>query len=305
MNRFLKEKDCDDMPLVSVVMPVYNGERFLKESIDSILLQSYKKFELIIWNDGSSDRTSDIVATYTDKRIRYFYHTNTGLGEALAMACEKVRGKYIARIDCDDICMPNRLEKQVLFLENHPDYCLASSSVLYIDENGTILGRSFPWTWNVNVKKRDNIVHPATMFRHEAYIKTGGYLKLKLLEDKTLWARMSRFGKITNLKAPLIKYRILSNSMSHAINPNSKYFNQYLKMRGKLLSTEIPSESDIKAFNDIFIMVRNDTPNREMFAIKTSPLETVYKTLKILCGCKLSEQFVFLFSNIYAYLRFL
>ena len=111
---------------ISVVMSCYNSERFLRQSIDSILMQSYREFEFIIWNDGSTDSTEEIIKSYHDERIRYFYAPNQGLGSALAAACKEARGRYIARMDDDDIAMPNRLDKELAFLELHPDYILAS-----------------------------------------------------------------------------------------------------------------------------------------------------------------------------------
>mgnify|MGYP001537946173 FL=1 len=91
---------------ISVVMSCYNSERFLRQSIDSILMQSYREFEFIIWNDGSTDSTEEIIKSYHDERIRYFYAPNQGLGSALAAACKEARGRYIARMDDDDIAMP-------------------------------------------------------------------------------------------------------------------------------------------------------------------------------------------------------
>ena len=129
------------MPLpVSVVLCTFNDEKTIKEAIESILCQSYNIFEFIIWNDGSTDGTEKIIKSYDDNRIRYYYHENTGLGEALRLACAEAKGKYIARMDGDDICLPSRIQKQVEFLESHPDYVLVSSAVFYIDEIGEQIG---------------------------------------------------------------------------------------------------------------------------------------------------------------------
>ena len=121
---------------ISVVMSCYNSERFLRQSIDSILMQSYREFEFIIWNDGSTDSTEEIIKSYHDERIRYFYAPNQGLGSALAAACKEARGRYIARMDDDDIAMPNRLDKELAFLELHPDYILVSCLCEFITEEG-------------------------------------------------------------------------------------------------------------------------------------------------------------------------
>ena len=119
-------------PLLSVVLCTYNDERYIAKTINSVLSQSLSDFEFIIWNDGSTDRTEEIIKSFADKRIKYYFHSNTGLGTALALACKEARGKYIARIDGDDLCLPYRFEKEIGFLDSHPDYVLVSSSVLYM-----------------------------------------------------------------------------------------------------------------------------------------------------------------------------
>src|SRR6185369_12980087 len=114
-------------PLISVVLPVYNGEEYLRESIDSILKQSYSNFEFLILNDGSSDRSEEIIQSYSDPRIKYHKHANCGLAATLNKGIELAKGEYIARQDQDDISLPTRLEKQITFLENHSEYAMVGT----------------------------------------------------------------------------------------------------------------------------------------------------------------------------------
>lgn len=241
-------------PSVSVVMSCYNGERYIKEAIDSILAQTFTDFEFIIWDDGSTDSSRDIIESYQDDRIRYFYHENTGLGMALRLACEHAKGKYIARMDADDISLPERLYKEVEFLEMNLDYVLVSSAVRYIDENGIDHGRTFPCTKDTVLKnallKTSMIVHPMVMMRRESYQEAGGYIPVVVFEDRIFWSRLAKYGKFANLSCILGKYRLLGSSISHISNPYSSVLYAY---RNKMIEDEMISEKDIQLFNEIFI----------------------------------------------------
>lgn len=206
-------------PLVSVVMSCYNSEKYLRESIDSILAQTYTNFEFIIWNDGSKDSTEEIVKSYNDTRIRYFSAENQGLGKALNCACKHVKGKYIARMDDDDIALPKRFEKEVAFLETNPEYILVSCASKYIDENGRSFGSAgMPACSDKVIKIKLCISHPGVMFLKDAYFKTKGYLPVVAGgEDAMLWKQMSRFGKFANLPYPLLYYRIQSKSIGRRL----------------------------------------------------------------------------------------
>lgn len=210
------------IPDISVVMPVYNGEQFLKEACDSVLNQSYENFEFIIVNDGSTDASESIILEYTDPRIRYICQENTGIGGALGHGCELARGTYLARMDSDDVCSRNRFQIQKDFLDTHKDYVLIGNAVTYIDEFGESLGRSFPYTSDRAIKRKlhfgSPICHPSVMMRRSSYNSCGGYKKLELLEDLNLWIALSRQGKLANLSVPLLEYRILYSSISRSIS---------------------------------------------------------------------------------------
>jgi glycosyltransferase involved in cell wall biosynthesis len=236
---------------ISVVMSCYNSERFLHESIDSILMQTYKNFEFIIWNDGSTDSTEEIIKSYHDNRIRYFCASNQGTGAARAAACKEARGKYIACMDDDDIAMPFRLEKELSFLESHSDYILVSCLCEFITEEGKVIGQSIQPCTDRSLKKRCNINHSGAMFRKDAYFRAGGYLNIRTGQDFVLWGRMSRYGKYANLPETLVKYRIQPNSIVRKLR--DKNYNICLDaLRQKIISDEIVDTHDLALLNDIW-----------------------------------------------------
>lgn len=290
-------------PLVSVVLCTYNDEKYIKETIDSVLCQTFIDFEFIIWNDGSTDSTENIVKSFEDGRIRYFYHENTGLGKALALACKEARGKYIARIDGDDICMPCRLEKEVDFLESHHDVVLVSSSVVYIDDEGKEIGKSYPWTWNRNLKRNVNIVHPAAMFRRDVYEQTCGYQDIKSAQDRILWSKMAKFGKFSNIETPLIKYRWVPTSLSHSIDSKSPYSRALEIVRKKMCSDSEISPVDIELHNQLYMLAKAQGKGKEG-DYHLSIEEIIHRQIKFFFGDKIATSFVCFLKNIYAYIMY-
>ena len=289
-------------PKVSVVMSCFNSSLTIAETITSVLSQSFKDFEFIIWDDGSTDDTKRIVETFNDKRIRYIYHKNTGLGKALYSACNEAKGKYIARIDADDICMPDRFEKQVQFLDSHPEVVLIGSSVIYIDEHGVILGRSYPATWSVCQKKHIDLAHPTVMFRTSVYKKTCGYSSLNTAQDKVLWPKFLKYGKICNLSAPLVKYRFLDNSIGRKMTVESPYFPIMKEMVNKMKKDDIVKDEDVEIQNKLYSLAQNK--ERTLFKYKKSKEEKLQSLLKIVIGDQMSTSFVMLCKNIYTYIKY-
>lgn len=125
--------------MVSVIMPVYNGEKFLKEAINSVLSQTYKDLELIIINDGSTDKTSEIISSFNDERIKYYYQENKGQASARNLGIDKSTGEYLAFIDADDIYKNNKLEKQVEVLKNDLSYGVVYNNIEIIDEDNKVI----------------------------------------------------------------------------------------------------------------------------------------------------------------------
>ena len=204
-----------DTPLISVVMPVYNGERFLTEAIDSILNQTFRDFEFIIIDDGSTDNTPVILEQYSkkDKRIIWYREDkNEGIIVALNTGLNLARGKYIARMDADDISLPERLERQVRYLESNKEVGVLGSGAQIIDQYGrTSSIIKFPETnspilWSLSYFCP--IIHPTVMARREIYVEAGGYRSVwPHAEDYDLWTRIAGRSTLHNLGEVLLQLR--------------------------------------------------------------------------------------------------
>ncbi len=202
------------IPKISVVTSVYNGQKYLREAIDSILNQTFKDFEFIIIDDGSTDNSGAIIQSYNDTRIRLIQKENKGLAAALNVGIKAAKGKYIARMDADDISIPERLEKQLDFLENRRECVAVGSNAKVIDMNGAYLYiSSQPSTWKEIKKKLPSspFFHSSTMFRKDTAIECGGYYEeiRHHFEDMVLWNKMADYGELWNIEKPLIKYRLV------------------------------------------------------------------------------------------------
>lgn len=284
-------------PLVTVVLCVYNGGDYLAFSIKSILEQTYSNFEFIIWDDGSSDGTKEIVKSFSDKRIKYIYHENTGLGMALRLACARAKGKYIARMDSDDICFPNRFEIEVDYLERHEDCVLVSSAINYINDKGDIMGRSFPYSKDRIIKDAlripsSYIVHPMAMIRRDAYEKAGGYLPIRKSQDVLFWSRLSKQGKFYNISSPLGGYRVLQSSLDHEYNPYKPVLMSLLK---KMVMSDVVTDDDINLYNDIFVYSKKESKHLSISTdsnYKKKIDERIYDILKLIVGKQTAERMV-------------
>ncbi|OGM93849.1 hypothetical protein A2524_00620 [Candidatus Wolfebacteria bacterium RIFOXYD12_FULL_48_21] len=207
-------------PLISVIMPVYNAERFVKEAIESILHQTFTDFEFIIINDGSSDRSAEIIKSFTDPRIHMVSQSNTGIIGALNTGLKIAQGTYIARMDADDMSEPVRLEKQVTFLRGHPDIALCGTWAKTISDTGEETGAyDYPSTTHAEIKRamlRHNpFIHPSVMFTKQAIEKVGRYRQeYKHAEDYELWTRIVATFNTANLPEYLFKYRITEGSVT-------------------------------------------------------------------------------------------
>lgn len=286
-------------------MCCYNAETHIKKAIDSILNQSFNDFEFIIWDDGSTDKTKEIIASYSDGRIRYFYHENTGLGEALRLACEKTTAQIIARMDADDYSLPDRFEKEYAFLAKHEDVALVSSAVNYIDDNDNMISCSFPYT-NYDVIKKimlsgsSVIVHPASMFKKAIYIQTGGYHPLKKAQDSLLFSRMMQFGKLAILQEPLLNYRISANSISSQTQHNA-YDDLVWRLRKKMINDVEVSYTDVRIYNELVDCAKrynkSKAKNITSKRLKLSLEMRIYNFLKRIIGESISRKLIIMLKN--------
>ena len=288
-----------DNPLISVVMPSYNSAKYISKTIESILNQTISDFEFIIIDGCSTDNTDQIIKSYSelDSRIIYKRYYKDGIGEALKFGCQLAKGKFIARIDSDDISLPYRFEKQIDIFQKNESIILATSAVYYINERGDVLGQSFPYSLNYLMKKNVSVIsHPAVMMLKNKYHEAGGYLGLIRAEDYFLWSKMSLLGDFYMSKEPLLKYRLHSNSLSYGLD--NKFNNMLKRKLNQLLEKENINAADIQSINAI---IKNNIP------LKKEKIESFHigiemklnKILKKFIGEKVSTNIVFFMKNIY------
>lgn len=211
--------------MVTVLMPAYNAERFLVAAIESVLQQTYRHFEIIVVDDGSSDRTRSIAESYPQKdpRVRVVSQTNQGAANALNHGLQLARYEMVAIMHADDVMFPNRLEQQLAFLQKNPEVAALSSLVYNIDSNGRVIARG---TSSLTTKEaartaqeRGEIVavhHPAVMLRKSVVLEAGMYRQQFVpAEDVDLWSRIMERGHLVMvLPEFLLSYRIHGNSAS-------------------------------------------------------------------------------------------
>jgi glycosyltransferase involved in cell wall biosynthesis len=255
------------MTLISVIMPVYNGEEFLKEAIDSVLAQTLTDFEFIIINDGSTDKSKIIIESYDDKRIIHIEQENKGLSKTLNIGASYCNGEFIARMDQDDISVSTRLMNQYLFFKSHPNISVLSGAFSYIDKNGKYLGRSFSVTYPFLIKKKllnsgCVVCHPCVMIRRKDFLDLDGYSEIigDRFTDYHLWMKFIKKGlKIQNMSEILLKYRIIDSSMTSEFSLS----NTGIKVLLKVIKIENPTVSDLLNLNNACIVNTNSFSKRK------------------------------------------
>ena len=214
----------DSPPTVSVCLPVYNAERYVRQAVDSVLAQTFADFELIVIDDGSTDGSRGILEELArgDSRIRLVSRPNTGYTRALNEALSLARGTFIARMDADDVSLPDRFQLQVDYLRGHPDCVLLGSRILMVDPYGVpqyepdhrpghdeidqLLLKGVGWA----------VVHPAAMMVRADVTALGGYRpEMEPCEDMDLFLRLAERGRIANLPVVLLQYRQHVKSVNH------------------------------------------------------------------------------------------
>jgi hypothetical protein len=203
-------------------MPVRDGATFLAEAVDSVRAQTFEDLELIVVDDGSTDRTPEILADYPcrDERIRVVRQTGGGVSRARNRGSRDARGKYLACLDADDAALPERLALQVAFLEANPDVAVVGGGGIMIDERGVGFGvASYPDEPAAVARYLDTgrapLIHSAATMRREAFRATSGYRAIvDGVEDIDLWLRIGSHGLITNLREPVVRYRLHANQAS-------------------------------------------------------------------------------------------
>ena len=219
-------------PTISVLMSVYNSSSCLSETIDSVLAQKLTDFEFLIVDDASSDNSREILQSYSDKRIKLFFNgENRGLTASLNFLIEKASGKYLARIDSDDIAMPERFAKQLAMMEQDSELLLLGANCVFINEKSELISGGIPFIagekdlddeflrWSF-LFPENLIVHSSVMLRSEILLREGLRYdeSQKYAQDIEFWRRLAPYGKFRILAEPLIKLRILDGSITSKKN---------------------------------------------------------------------------------------
>jgi glycosyltransferase involved in cell wall biosynthesis len=243
-----------ERPLITVLMPVYNGEKYIGKAIQSVLDQTEQRFELLIISDGSTDQSSAIIKSYRDQRIRLIEQERKGISYALNTGLQNAGGQLIARFDADDVCLAHRLEKQSAFLNDHPEYILVGSDAEYIQENGDHLFDflSVSYTHDEILSRLYQFcpfIHSSVMYRREAVLSAGGYsLSAHHFEDYFLWVNLVKRGKCCNLPEVLLKVRMNPASLTIDEKWRGKTFR---KIKMKIIRKGTITENEEKALRKI------------------------------------------------------
>lgn len=292
-------ESLNNKPLVSVIIPCYNTEKYVESAVRSIMSQTYKNLEIIVTDDCSTDNTFSILEKLADEdnRIKLFKNeTNLKIVKTLNKMVQLANGKYIARMDADDISLPERIEKQVEFLEKNSDIAFCGTNAWHINENGKKIGKSVLPINSDDVRKLlpffSTFYHPTVMFR-KSLCSTNLYSSDFLyVEDYELWCRLifNEKLKATNLKDNLLNYRMFSNQTSklHAkeqIKSSMKIFDTY----------PIIEKENLLCHKNIFFSHATPCYNEK---------EILKYYYKLLCGIKNSDialnKFVFHIYNCYS-----
>jgi len=239
----------NSLPKISVIMSVYNEEKYLKDSIESILNQTFKDFEFLIINDSSIDNSLNIIKSYKDPRIRVINNSkNIGLSKSLNIGLQHAQGQYMARMDADDISLPNRLEEQLKFLEINKDITLIGCQVELIDENNQIIGykKSRPKDFDIVkfwIITKNPFIHSTFFLKMEEIKKINGYNeKYKYSQDFEICSRLiEKKYKIVNMPSYLLKFRRHNKSITKTLHKRKaqleyallilqKNINKYIKL---------------------------------------------------------------------------
>jgi len=268
-------------PLVSVIMPVYNGERYITEAIDSILDQSYQNFEFIIIDDGSTDGSAEVIRKYSDSRIRFSTQANAGLAETLNNCVKLAKGDYLARQDCDDVSMKERLSKQVDFLEKNKEVSIVGTWAEITDDDGVTLGKfhkhpvgscqlKFELLFN------NPFVHSSMLIRRSHLDVVGLYsLDLSIFEDHNLWSRMAAKFMVANLPELLVRYRQAPKSISRTITDYS-----YRVLNQSKINMDEYARADQKELLNVMLRVYHSSSNINLTRISLSTLKDVLRSVR-------------------------
>jgi glycosyltransferase involved in cell wall biosynthesis len=251
-----------NLPLVSVVITIYNEEQFITSALQSILDQTYSNLEIIVVDDASTDTTPSIIESFAkiDTRIRPYYRKkNTGVCHCSNFAFTKVQGDYIVRMDADDVSMPDRIEKQVLFMESHSDVVICGTQSRLINEYGKHIGTlSYPIDHNkiyIALFMVNPILHPSCIYRTEVVRKHSIQYdsNYPVGNDLILLFDFLKYGKLANLPEELLLYRMVSDSITHK-DPKQSFW-ETVKVRHRAVKQKAYTPSPLGVATHIVEMI--------------------------------------------------
>jgi glycosyltransferase involved in cell wall biosynthesis len=245
--------NSEPKPKVSVLMPAYNAERYLEYAVRSILQQKFRDFELIIVDDGSTDRTPNILSDFAKKDLRVRVtknESNLGIVQALNKGLAMCRGEYVARMDADDIATHDRLLKQIGIIEKDPEISVLGASVCYIDAKGQELNVVRECRTDKSLLSANPLLHPTVVIRKKVLDKIGGRYeeKYRYAEDYFLWLKLSKQGKLHAIPDIVLKYRISNEATRIAKLKGVIWATLKVKWDGVFMLKIRPTFSDILRF---------------------------------------------------------
>ena len=275
-------------PKISVVMSVYNGEKYLKDAIESVLKQTYNDFEFIIIDDASTDSSADIIKSYNDLRIRFIQNKhNLMIPRSINNGINISRGEYIARMDADDICFKKRFEEQVKLMDANPQVGLCSSNAIIINANNDIIAgpiwveNHLPAEWEMIWS--NPLVQPASMIRKNVLLENDLWYDLSHRdEDYNLWCRIILVSKAVRMDQVLLKYRrykgsgyntFMETCLTDSLESNKTFIKTLTKKEPpffhadftefkKVLGTEITHCYDLKLIKKWFALLIDSSKDK-------------------------------------------
>jgi len=251
------------MPAVSVLLPVFNAMPYLKEAVASILNQTFSDLELIAIDDASTDGSLEYLRSIADARMVVVARPKSGLSRNLNFGIGIARAPILARMDADDVSLPQRIEKQLAFLNAHPNVVACGSHIQFLDPAGSLGEVQRYYTgdagirWNLLIDSA--IAHPAAMYRKSAIEKAGLYHpELEPAEDYALWLELARYGQLANVPELLFQYRIHPGSVSSRRVEVQRDRVREISLRHLLASGYAETEAEAEAFRRI---ARGESPS--------------------------------------------
>jgi len=262
----LKNLDDMDAKLVSIIMPAYNGEKFVEQAIESVIAQTYSKWELVVVDDGSEDRTASILSAFKDSRIKYFYQENKGQASALNHGLDVAQGDYITTLDVDDWLTPNSVFDRVYFLDTHPEFGVVYGDGVYCDINGNPLMRfSENRVGDVTGNVYDALIATPffgtggnVMVRREAFENDHIRYDESIIwcQDYDVYIRIAEQTAFGVIDAVLIWYRLHDTNMTMSM-PAGRRLESLIQMKNKALSSrrfsDVSMGSKIKFFHQFLV----------------------------------------------------